>query len=231
MSNVTINPIVMFDQDAQTSMIRCRIETKRLLILSIDFQRDLARYIEIFSNPNNLLKYGNGKPWPKEKIVARVKNWSDRWKSGNPFSALSIHLKTKPTKESTDEEILEEESSSKPTIKTTLIGHFVVGGGSAEGISEMAYVIDSLFQRKKYATEAMLAIKNLLVPHLVKYPVEGGAFHKIEVTCRKDNVPSWKLLDRTGFNKVSSDYSSRFDQPRLYYILDVRTQGSKPEEE
>jgi RimJ/RimL family protein N-acetyltransferase len=188
----------IFNHNPDTDQISCRIETDRLILESLDENRHCEAYVRIFGNQANFDKYGTGEAWAVEKTIDRVNSWHKRWMKGNPFSALAIIRKE----------------------DRRIIGHWVTGGGSSPGISEVAYIIDKPYQNNKYGTEAARAVMDRLVPQLLRYNVEGAPFKGIEVTVRPDNHASWKILERIGFTHVTN--ISKYEAERKLYEYPVR---------
>lgn len=81
--------------------------------------------------------------------------------------------------------------------------------------AEIEYCIGVDFQRRGYATEATKAV--------IKFGFERSEFHKVQICCRANNLPSKRVIEKSGFTYEGSlrDYFFIEGQyyDRLYYSI------------
>lgn len=72
-----------------------------------------------------------------------------------------------------------------------VIGNIYCGNRDYEA-REVGYIINKLYQRKGYASEALCAV--------IDNAFKEGA-HRVYAECDPRNTPSWKLLEKVGLNR------------------------------
>lgn len=86
---------------------------------------------------------------------------------------------------------------------------------SRNNFVEIEYCIGMDFQQKGYATESTRAV--------IKYGFEQAGFHKLQICCRSNNLPSKRVIEKCGFvyEGALRDYfyidGKYYD--RLYYSI------------
>ena len=162
--------------------------TKNLHLRSVQAQ-DVDNYFALFNDEEVVANFADGNKWTKEKAVARVNGWVDRWQSCYPFSAFAIF------KRSLD-------SGASGAKDETFLGHIVAGSGECkgygglgkqEGYSEIAGIGHKEYYRHGYAHEAAAALIKSAIPAYQEkgYNVETF-FVRDDKTCTKKSLPlSW----------------------------------------
>lgn len=162
--------------------IHVQIETERLVLTPVKPEDAALYHSDLYGDAEVMKYFATGEVRPLEKVEARVSDWVERWRNGNPFSALTVR-----------------------TRNGEFVGQIVAGGGSEPGCSEMAYLICRKLWGQGYGKEAAAAVVKYLAPLLrvYGYQVDGGDFESLEATARPDNPASGKILRSLGFDVVS----------------------------
>jgi len=166
--------------DGELSVI---LETERLKIVSVR-QEHLDEYVKLFGDPKVMEKFGDGKPKTQLYVQNRFVVWTDRWKTTDPYSALTIFSKA----------------------SNEFIGHIVLGHGDKPGEAEAACVIHEQFWKQKYGTEAAAALSGTYAPAtvLAGYLLNGQPLEAIYATARIDNVGSNAILQQKGAKLITT---------------------------
>ncbi len=190
---------IAISQDKDGKNLSVEILTPRLKILSANSQRDLTNYIALMGDPVVRRNYADGKPVPAETTTARMKDWEERWASGDPFSGLAVYKH--------DNEF---------------VGHVIVGYSGKEGEAELAFLFNEKFWHQGYGTEAVSAVMLQFVPQMLEFKnkeecngedytnrnvllyvtndkqLAKGAFKSVMATVSKDNPASRKIMEKSG---------------------------------
>lgn len=162
------------------------VTTPRLIIRPV-IEKDVSFYQErLWGDKTVMEKFADGevrlykdttsraaglKDYAQDRIVNAENSWCKRWQRNNPWSGMTVCLR----------------GCEDP------IGHIVIGGG------ELAYFLIPGVWRNHYASEAAVAMVNVLVPELVQrsdFSVQPPL--TIEATVRIDHVASQKVLSYAG---------------------------------
>jgi RimJ/RimL family protein N-acetyltransferase len=74
-----------------------------------------------------------------------------------------------------------------------LIGHMLFHPWYAERIYEIGWVLNPIYHRQGYATEAATA--------LLRYGFESLQVHRLIATCQPQNRPSWRVMEKLGMQR------------------------------
>lgn len=188
-------------------VIRAKIETDDLILLSLTADQ-LENYIGLFTDPDAVTKFRDGQPWTEEKVERAVQKWVARWEdSQDPFSAFAIFEKKKGN---------------------PFVGHITLGHGSRYGQSELAFLFKPAFRNIRYATQAVTAILNGYVPHLVQNEslvnvnsssVDPSPLRSIHATGHFNDTFSGQGMIRSGMNIAEEDIF--WGEQRFHYLIRV----------
>lgn len=178
--------------------IQLSVKTARLTLEPIK-QSDVAEFHKyIFGDAEVMEKFAAGNTRSLEQTSERVEAWSQRWKEGNPFSALVAR-----------------------THSGEFIGMIVAGGGSEPGVSELAYLIRKDSWRLGYGSEMSSAVCKQLaaISRFHGLGPEGKQLSAIEATARNDNPGSVRILEKLGFEREQE--SEKFGALRGHFFRGV----------
>lgn len=190
--NILQNTNVIYKLDPNTPF-SVVAKTPRLLIRPVSLD-DVSFYQNhLLGNTEVMGKFGAGLPrffWPGTEETGavnyaerRISNWVKRWTEGNPWSGYTVELK---------------ETGEK-------IGHVIIGGG------ELAYFFIPEAWNKGFGTEAVTALTNVILPELVKHGYHPGV-SEINATVRIDNIPSQRVLEKSGLTSDKSINQRQFGE-------------------
>lgn len=181
------------------------IETAHLVIRSIR-EGDRQHYVDLFADKDSLPMYASGETRSADSVNPRIDLWLNRWKTYDPFSALSIF-----------------EAPDK------FIGFGIIGHGEQPGESECAILITKSATRQGYGGE-IASLFNRFAYELVKrdnlkVPENIPPLNLIYATSRVDNAPMITLLERMGFSadKGKINLNNKWGQARFIYGMDKDT--------
>lgn len=193
---------VLFTNEA--GKISVQLETDDLILKSLTADQ-LQNYINLFSDPVAMKYYKNGQPWTQDSVEGIVEEWTRRWEQDqDPFSAFAIIRKS----------------------DNAFIGHIVLGHGVRYGQSEMAFLFTSESHNIWFATQAVTAVLNGYVPHLVEagYPVnmnstvvEPSPLRSIHATGHCDDTFSGQAMIRSGMSIGEED--NFWGAVRFHYLI------------
>lgn len=202
---VALAPVALYWQESKTDGLFVSLQTKRLLIRSIQPQ-DLGAYCALFADPQAMEKYATGTTKTVAETTQRFENsWLVRWQTGDPFSALAITLVI-------------------PGIDPKgypVIGHVLTGHGDEPGQSELAYALFPAFWNQGYGWEAVSAVVHTLGAELAQKgcEIEGKPFSEIVSTTRVDNIASYKILKALGMQEIGR--SEKYGHERAHFSITI----------
>jgi len=165
-------------ETTDTGCVSVTIETERLTLTPVTLA-DIPDYHQhLFGDLELIEKYDDGKVRDLQWVESKVKEWSNRWQSGDPFSAFAIRRNT-----------------------GEFLGHIVLGHGDLPGHATLAYLIKREQWGRGYAKEAARAVVRDFAPALRAHGflVAGHQFVSIDATARTDNPASQSILRSAGF--------------------------------
>ena len=99
-----------------------------------------------------------------------------------------------------------------------LIGHMLFHPWYTTHIYEIGWVFNKRYHRQGYATEAAYA--------LLEYGFETLRIHRVIATCQRENVPSYRVMERLGmqreahFRKCIDRGDNQWGDEYLYALLE-----------
>ncbi len=141
--------------------------------------------------------YGNGEPWNDPAITKWINIWTSQLKNNDPFGLFVIRKK-----------------DSKEFIG--VIGFWPNKENPKK--KEIFYILESKFWGKKFGSEAIEAIIQLLIPQLMlrRYTIP----EMLEATALLENEPSRKILLCAGF--AEKTVLKKYGKDRVLYELSIK---------
>lgn len=170
--------VTIDDQEA----LAISVETENLLISSLT--KEVIPHMQLLRmKRENLVHFANSDPIAPEKTAARCRNWIKRWKSGSPFSAMSVFTKS-----------------------GEFVGYAILGFGDdpdtgeedVPGLSEFALILDCEQWGKGYGTEIMDALFFSLAPRLKEegFDLNGAPLQSILYTTSPKNIGMVRIAEK-----------------------------------
>ncbi|GAB5411365.1 MAG: hypothetical protein ChlgKO_04790 [Chlamydiales bacterium] len=186
-----------------------KIETLSLTMIAMR-RNDILPMKALFQRVENLTHYADGEPRDPEWTERRCLGWINRWKDGNPFSAMAIYTKSE-----------------------VFVGYFVLGNGdnpdtgeeNAPGFSEGALMLEHDYWNNGYCKEIMKAAQKQLIPELKKFDVNGAPLESVVFTTSPENqymVRACDALDLKPWRTLEPNKgSNRWNKQKLIYWIHV----------
>jgi RimJ/RimL family protein N-acetyltransferase len=172
------------------------IHTQRCVIKTLE-QNDYDFYQGLFTDPEVMAKFEEGRPKTKEELKERFEVELSLWKSNNPYSTFSVF--EKETKNFIGQVALVEDEP---------------------GYAEIYYLFNKCAWGKGYATETSKALIDYAIHVAAKgYLVKGKQLIKINATARPDNPGSIRILEKIGL--LLQKTFKKFGSIRHYYEMNV----------
>jgi len=170
------------------------ILTERLVIRPV-WKEDYNNYFEyLYNDPKTMKLYGTGITRNRDYVKKRVENLAQRWKNQELFSSLVILDK----------------------YSLNFIGQIMLDKIKGEPTkAEVSYLLRQTAWGRQIASEALTAVI-LLCNNIFQNPPYD--LKEIIATCREDNIGSWKVLLKCGFQKYGK-IKKYDDSPRYLYGL------------
>ena len=171
---------------------------------------DVENVCALFADREVMRLYGTGEPRPADQVRKRVmESWIPRWESGDPFSGMAA-------------ERLPLDEAADKTVQ--FIGVGVLGHGDVPGVSEMAALIHTKFQRNGIGLASAMAVKEYAEALIARgYLVEGEPLREIVATTLVDHPASNKIMQKLGM--VVKTTNMRFGHRRNVYFLPLKAKS------
>lgn len=180
-----------------------KIETKRLLILSVNTNKYESQFIALYGDKEVNKLVGTGTTLSPNLVRQKVQRWINRWSAFNPFSGYVIleqntgdfvgQIILKPVKNKSEEKI-----SFLP------------------GVAEIGYLSMKKYWGKGYGKEFTHAVINHLIPCLIreKFQVNGKSITTLIATTDPNNIASNRILNI--FMRFYQE-KERYGSTRMWY--------------
>ncbi len=159
------------------------IKTANLTMRSV-MEADLEHYLPLYSNPDVMTKFADGKVRTRDQVAARIKTLCERWQNNDPYSGFTVFTR-----------------NSGEFVGSVLLGH-----GDNSGEAELAGLGLPSFWSKGYGTEAATALVKEYAPATLaqKYTLKGKALETITTTARTDNLASVAISKKLGMGIIAT---------------------------
>lgn len=207
-----------YNKDAIAKDLFIRIETKRLLIVSVNTTEYKPQLTALYGDKKVNKLVGTGGTLNAELVSEKIQRWINRWAACNPFSGYVIierstgdfvgQIGLKPVKDKSAEKLNSEKSTFLP------------------GLVEIGYLSMEKHWKKGYGKEYTHAIINHLLPYLIKqdFQVNGHPVKSLMATARCDNVASNGIL--RFFMRFTGE-RERYGCPRMWYQQEYTDLGEE----
>ena len=173
------------------------VRTDRLRIKSVENSKKYHLwYASLFGSQNVMAKYATGRTRTPERMKTHIKNWVERWRKGDPYSALAIFDKSRH-----------------------FIGHIMLKHGEEAGQAELVYILREECWGQGYGSEAAAAVIRSFAPAIIGVGYITGPLRTITATARPDNPASVKILRKVGMQEGGT--VEKFGGTRICFSIDV----------
>jgi [ribosomal protein S5]-alanine N-acetyltransferase len=161
------------------------------------FKKDLIFFVSLYRDRDVMEKYAEGTIRDSDRITNMIDINTKRWQDGNPYSSMSIF---------------------KIDTKQFIGNIFVSTFNRSDNTALLGYLIHREHWNKGYAKEAVLAVINHFIPHILKIKTVNKII-KIVAYSRIDNIYSQKILEAAGFQ--IDDIIYKYGWKRFQYGLTI----------
>jgi RimJ/RimL family protein N-acetyltransferase len=175
-----------------------RVETPRLLLVPASWD-EVELYVQLMADPETMAFYREGVAYSPDTSERLLSEWVGRWQSGDPFSALSVFLKSCSSR---DTRRRAPECADLPS-SSGFIGFAALNPSQMAGVAELTYAFDRHIWFRGYVTESVTAVVYAYARKLKSRgaSIDGHPFTGITASPHTSNRESVQLLRSLGFEE------------------------------
>lgn len=171
-------------QRSEENALSIKIETKRLIIESVNSTQYLSDLIELYGSKSVNALVGDGSTKDADSTAEKVERWIARWSNNSPFAGYIV--REKDSGKFVGQIILKPVKATKKPVS------FIPGA------TEIGFLSKEAFWKKGYGKEYTHAMVHHLIPELIRqgYQVKETPIQSIMATARVDNKGSNAVLSK-----------------------------------